>query len=62
MSKTTDQLRFAGKAGSSTCEICHRRLSNPESRKRGLGPVCAARVARQMTESEQAEGEVSQEE
>lgn len=48
----TMQLRMAGTAGSSVCEICHRPLSDPESVKRGVGPVCAARMARQMAETE----------
>lgn len=59
---TTMQLRMAGTAGSSICEICHRPLTDPESVKRGVGPVCAARMARQMAETEREEGEESQEE
>lgn len=29
----------------STCKVCHRKLSNPESIKRGMGPVCAGTAA-----------------
>lgn len=43
----TTQMRFTGKTGSSVCEICHRPLSDPESVRRGIGPVCAGRIARQ---------------
>lgn len=36
---------FDGPAGGSNrCRECRRPLSNPKSRERGLGPVCAARV------------------
>lgn len=29
-----------------TCKICGRRLTNPESVKRGVGPVCWAKMKR----------------
>jgi hypothetical protein len=35
--------------------VCHRPLSNPESVKRGIGPVCAGRVARYSSSDDKRE-------
>ena len=40
--------------GSTTCRICGRRLTNPVSVKRGIGPVCLARLKKE-SETEEAE-------
>ena len=34
------------------CERCHRKLKDPESVKRGLGPICAKKVEAELQEDE----------
>jgi len=42
--ESSTQMRFAGTTGSSICVRCRRALKTPESRARGAGPVCAAKM------------------
>lgn len=46
--------RLVTGGGGARCEICHRPLSDPESVKRGIGPVCGGRFALVDARQEQA--------
>jgi hypothetical protein len=41
--RTAKLLQFPKHRRAKTCLTCHRRLSDPQSRKRGYGPVCFAK-------------------
>lgn len=38
-----DELIAEGKR-TGVCQVCHRKLTNPESIKKGIGPVCEGRI------------------
>ena len=40
---------------SGRCDRCHRKLKDPESVKRGLGPVCTKKVEAELKEVEKKE-------
>jgi len=44
--------------GSTTCRVCGRRLTHPESVKRGIGPVCWARIQKERIAEEEPRGEL----
>lgn len=43
--RLTNQRDSAAEARSASCHRCHRGLKDPESQRRGYGPVCAGKVA-----------------
>ena len=46
MQAVVGQMQMVTLGPSTSCGRCHRALRNLDSRKRGLGPVCAAKLAR----------------
>lgn len=49
------QLRLGAMGGAARCGICHRPLSDPESVRRGVGPICGGRyVAGEVGQHEDA--------
>ncbi len=48
VSMSNDIVALSEKCG--RCERCHRKLKDPESMKRGLGPICAKKVEAELKE------------
>ncbi len=56
MSMSSDTIASSEKSG--RCERCHRKLKDPESVKRGLGPICAKKVEAELREINDTNAEV----